>query len=153
MLWLIIFNYQPICRWTGNEEQEAEKTVCGSVTGLWQHGFFSTFDPRTVAWAASSNVFLSLCYVVDIYESCCFFPLFTFCRIPLNHKDPCYRGSHDLCRRVTLWAVRTTGGPGCRRPHAVVRSLDAHTQTQTKTHTNMSQADVCCIYTESNKRT
>lgn len=109
-----------------------------------------SLDPTIISPAALSN---------PLGDGCCCSSSSYICRIPLNHKDPCHSGSHDPCRRVTLWAVRTTAWPPPPSPLAAgglklrPRSLDAPTQTQTTTRTNMSQVDICCIHGESNKRT
>lgn len=48
----------------------------------------------------SSKTFsLSLCYTDDMMiVNAAVFLLFTFCQIPLHHKDPCHSGSHDPCQ-------------------------------------------------------
>lgn len=61
-----------------------------------------SLDPTIISPAALSN---------PLGDGCCCSSSSYICRIPLNHKDPCHSGSHDPCRRVTLWAVRTTAWP------------------------------------------
>lgn len=91
-----------------------------------------SLDPTIISPAALSN---------PLGDGCCCSSSSYICRIPLNHKDPCHSGSHDPCRRVTLWAVRTTAWPPPPSPLAAgglklrPRSPDAPTQTQTTTQT------------------
>lgn len=93
-----------------------------------------SLDPTIISPAALSN---------PLGDGCCCSSSSYICRIPLNHKDPCHSGSHDPCRRVTLWAVRTTAWPppplppGCRRPQAAAplpRRADADANNNTHKH-------------------
>lgn len=90
-----------------------------------------SLDPTIISPAALSN---------PLGDGCCCSSSSYICRIPLNHKDPCHSGSHDPCRRVTLWAVRTTGWPpppGCRRPQAAAplpRRADADANNNMHKH-------------------